>query len=101
MYSATNSDIAPTPPTPTPTPIPAFAPVVRPPELEIDVADGVADEMAEGIDVADVVSGPREVDVEVGVGVASFMFQPTTPIAPTVDVRDNVVVAVFHAVESP
>lgn len=105
IYSAANSASAPTPPTPAPTPIPTLAPVVRPSLLELEVAEvaevaGVA-EVEEVEAVSDVVvSVATEVDVEEGVGVATFMFQPTTPIAPTVELRDNVVVAVSHAVES-
>lgn len=66
--------------------------MVRPSLLKLEVAE-VA-EVAEVEVVSDVVSRETEVDVEEGVGVATFMFQPTTPIAPTVELRDNVVVAV-------
>lgn len=104
IYSAANSASAPTPPTPAPTPIPTLAPVVRPSLLELEVAEvaevAAVAEVEEVEAVSDVVSVATEVDVEEGVGVATFMFQPTTPIAPTVELRDNVVVAVSHAVES-
>ena len=78
--------------------------MVRPSLLELEVAEvaevAAVAEVEEVEAVSDVVSVATEVDVEEGVGVATFMFQPTTPIAPTVELRDNVVVAVSHAVES-
>lgn len=45
--------------------------------------------------------GNVEVMVVEGPVVAALMFHPTTPIAPTVELLDMVVVAIDHEVESP